>query len=50
MREKKGWKKKINIEKVVKLIHVIKERKQRKPRRQEHQYIRPLYELSKKPA
>ena len=25
MRGKKGWKKKINIEKAVKLIHVIKE-------------------------
>ena len=42
---KKGMEKKINIEKVVKLIHVIKERKQRKPRRQEHQCIPIVYEL-----
>ena len=38
-------KKKINIEKVVKLIHVIKERKQRKRKRRAPIHIRPLYEL-----
>ena len=43
-------KKKINIEKVVKLIHVIKERKQRKPRREEHQTYGHCTNLSKEPA